>query len=217
MQRPNCKLMPDEMSDALMEMDKSGVRVAIAIWRDTFSIGVGKVRHTNESLSKLCRLSANGVIQGVLECMERGILLRERVGSGFEYFLNLEGEKEPEQPLQPVLIKQMPAKKVPTEQQLMVGALAKVTKRDVRMNASRFGKLASQLLSSGYTSEQILKIYGDGGIYWKEDWRVLKSANPQPPNESAIRDTIQQYAEKLNNDVVEVAVKTDGDGNGLFF
>lgn len=74
----------------------------------------------------------------------------------------------------------------------MVGALCEVMNEDINLRFSRYAKFASQLTKTGYTPEQIAKVYGPGGWWYEEDWRGQQG---ERPNEGTIRETIKQAVE----------------------
>ena len=71
----------------------------------------------------------------------------------------------------------------------MVGALASVTGRDVRLNSKKLATSAADLVRAGYTPGQVSKFYGEGQSWWyRSDWR---GGRGQKPTLAAINETIQ--------------------------
>lgn len=181
--KPNGLFMPSDIIDCIPKMSGSAIKIVVAIWKATFTIGAHDVRLTNMDLAELCNLSINSVIDGITEAIELGLISRAERGGGYIYCLAFEDSQPKEK-------KSPRPKRELTPHQEMISALAKVMKISARLNAGRLGKFASALVSEKYTPEQIIRFYGDGGIYWKTDWRGIKM---QPPNERSIGETIKQY------------------------
>jgi len=85
-----------------------------------------------------------------------------------------------------------PPKKKLTAQQQMVKALSMVTSLDakIKTNAGRLARRGGDLLSGGYTSEQVEAGYCLGGWWYENDWRGQKG---QPPTPEDVCATIAQY------------------------
>jgi hypothetical protein len=78
-----------------------------------------------------------------------------------------------------------------TPQQVMVGILAEITGLDyhIKSNAGRLARRGKELITAGYTCEQIKKLYGEYGWWYREDWRGQKGQKPTPED---ILSTIKQ-------------------------
>lgn len=85
--------------------------------------------------------------------------------------------------------------------QEMILTLAFVMGVDANLNAGKIVRTASDLRKAGYTALQVLSCYGEGGWWYKEDWRGKKGEHPTL---SAIRETIQE------------ASKNGGEGAGAW-
>lgn len=88
--------------------------------------------------------------------------------------------------------------RVESLQQMMITALAEVMIMDIGLNATRLGHLASDLLKSGILPDTIRAIYGEGGVWYSEDYRGKQG---EPPNESGIRGTIKKLHEMPNKSI----------------
>lgn len=77
----------------------------------------------------------------------------------------------------------------------IVDAIEAVTGMDKRLNYARMARDAKKYHLAGYSANQILKIYGEGGIYWRDDWRGKQG---QVPNTATINQTIARYASMSN-------------------
>jgi len=71
----------------------------------------------------------------------------------------------------------------------MADAILEVTGIDKKLNFSRAAKEAKDLISAGYSPDQIRKVYGQGGTWYSKDWRGQKGEVPQI---GLIRSTIAQ-------------------------
>ena len=71
-----------------------------------------------------------------------------------------------------------------------VYVLADVMEMDATINFAKLARWGKVLHGGKYTPHQISKIYGYGGVYWKEDWRGKKG---QLPNYSTITATIKSF------------------------
>lgn len=106
----------------------------------------------------------------------------------------------PETTAPPSLPKQEPLQlslpRVLSPQQLMVGALCTVTGQDSKLNGKRFARLASELNKAGYTSRQVLELFGADGPWYTGHW---KGKRGERPNETDIRGEIKQLSELVAN------------------
>jgi hypothetical protein len=74
-----------------------------------------------------------------------------------------------------------------TQQQKMVGALAKVLNGNATLMGPRLGRFASQMIKVGATPDKLLEMYCGPDCWWfKHTWQGLKG---QYPNEADIRRT----------------------------
>jgi hypothetical protein len=74
-----------------------------------------------------------------------------------------------------------------TEQQKMVGALAKVMNGNASLMGTRLGRFASAMIKVGATSEKVLEMYDRHGWWYKYYWKGHDKG--QYPNEADIRNT----------------------------
>lgn len=184
MNKPNCRLLPNEIYESLPTMTEAEIKVVMTVWAETFSVGRADVSLSNDELASLSGLSANSVISGVKGCIENhDMIVRKRDGHGFRYALKL-GDMESDP---------LPEKKerAAVPNWTMMVSISKVTGMDLNLNRGRIGAFAKDLLKEGYTAEQVQSIYGEGGVYWTTDWRAKLNARP---NTTTIRETIKAYA-----------------------
>ena len=85
-----------------------------------------------------------------------------------------------------------------TRVQEMLNAICKVFGVNVNLNATRYIRLAGDLLKEGFTPALILEEYLPDspsrslrGNYWEHDWRGQRG---ELPKEVSLRDTIQRAA-----------------------
>lgn len=83
-------------------------------------------------------------------------------------------------PIKKTPIKKKTSNDVPTQQQVMVGELAKVTGFDLHLHGGRLGRSASKLVKAGYLPETVERAYCKEGWWYKNDWRGLKGEMPTP-------------------------------------
>jgi len=77
------------------------------------------------------------------------------------------------------------AVKTPTQQQSMLEALSIATGIDykIRSNCGRLGKIAAELITAGYTPQQVTEKYIGTGSWWYQlDWRGKKGDKPKLAN-----------------------------------
>lgn len=72
--------------------------------------------------------------------------------------------------------------------------LHELMKIDPKLNGSRIGKLAKELLAADYTPEQLQLWYGPGGWWYTSYWKGIRG---NPPNFEDFHLTIKQAAEGL--------------------
>ena len=173
---------------------------------------------TNIEIGDAISMSPNAVTDGIMECVNNGVLKKTRSTHGHTYAMAFDevvvvSEKAVSELSAIKKVSQGNRKLSP--QQLMVGTLSRVMQMNIRMNNGRLVKLASQLIMSGYTSEVVEKIYGKGGVYWSQDWR---GKNCQIPTEAAIRETVERFSRMIEESEVEMKNKSEivGDNESGF-
>lgn len=83
----------------------------------------------------------------------------------------------------------------------MVGAICEVTHTDykIRRNAGQAARAAKELLAAGYTADDVRAVFGEGGWWYKEDWRGKQGQLPR----------IEQIAPDIAKGKESVNVKKD--------
>jgi hypothetical protein len=74
---------------------------------------------------------------------------------------------------------------------VMAHCLTTICQMNYQLNSGQLLKLASELSKTGYSVDDIQRIYGAGGIWWAADFRGKKGEYPKP---SSIRSTISEYS-----------------------
>jgi hypothetical protein len=95
--------------------------------------------------------------------------------------------------------------KVPREKlNPMIGALGDVLRWDMKIstNWSKPAKLAKGLVQAGYAPEDVMRIFGRGGVWYREDWRGKKG---DAPTMKDISERIGEYAGRVERAGAETA------------
>jgi phage replication O-like protein O len=85
---PNYTQTPNDLFDEMLpDMGLSELKVVLVIIRKTKGWHKERDRISLSQLMKLTGLSRQGVLDGILRAMQRGIVGREASGRSYEYFL----------------------------------------------------------------------------------------------------------------------------------
>jgi hypothetical protein len=97
-----------------------------------------------------------------------------------------------------------------TQQQKMVGALAKVMNGNASLMGTRLGRFASAMIKVGATSEKVFEMYGPHSWYYKYYWKGHDKG--QYPNEADIRNTWDHWdiPEKPNTGITQADLRNQG-------
>jgi len=87
---PNYTQLPNVVLDAMPQMKEAELRVTLAVCRMTFGWHKEHDKLSISQIEELTGLSRQGAINGVQAGMERGVIVREPVGAGFLYRINVE-------------------------------------------------------------------------------------------------------------------------------
>lgn len=88
---PNYTQIPNALLDDLLHvMSNSELRVVLVIARKTFGWQKKSDRISISQIAKMAKMSRQGVINGIEQGMERGIIKRRKSGQNYYYSLNIE-------------------------------------------------------------------------------------------------------------------------------
>ena len=93
-EKPNFTTVPNAIFDIMAEMDKSEIKVVLAICRKTFGWHKTKDRISFSQIAEMTGLNNSGVQRGIESSIERGVVLRNPTGNSFEYEIAIYDEED---------------------------------------------------------------------------------------------------------------------------